>query len=204
MSTQAQIIANQANAQKSTGPTTAEGKAASSQNRRSHGLRYTAGHFQVLPWEDQNEYHHLIMDLLEEYAPQTPSEHLLVHNMSQSQWLRDRALRLQERCCFDPETGEISDEKKFALYQRYFVTHDRAFQKCLATLLKQRKDRQNMEIGFEREKRNQSMQPLREMHKEMEINMLQIKESEAARQELREEFAGRQAGGDPTGQKAAA
>jgi hypothetical protein len=38
MSTEAQIAANQANAQHSTGPQSAAGKAASSQNRRLHGL----------------------------------------------------------------------------------------------------------------------------------------------------------------------
>ena len=39
MATQAQIAANQANAQKSTGPTSTEGKAASSQNNFKHGFR---------------------------------------------------------------------------------------------------------------------------------------------------------------------
>ncbi len=38
MATKAQIIANQSNAQKSTGPTTEAGKAKSSRNRLSYGF----------------------------------------------------------------------------------------------------------------------------------------------------------------------
>jgi hypothetical protein len=45
---------------------------------------------------------------------------------SQSHWLRNRAMTLQQSC-FDAENGKISDQKSFALYLRYETTHQRAF-----------------------------------------------------------------------------
>ena len=50
MSTAAQTLANQANAQFSTGPQTPEGKAAASRNAATHGLSNSA--FTLLPTED--------------------------------------------------------------------------------------------------------------------------------------------------------
>ena len=53
MSTTAQIAANQANSQHSTGAKTETGKAASAQNNSKHGL---TGRFAVLPTENQAEF----------------------------------------------------------------------------------------------------------------------------------------------------
>ncbi len=53
MSTQSQIAANQANAQHSSGPKTAEGKAISCLNNFRHGF---TGEFNVLPSEDQEQF----------------------------------------------------------------------------------------------------------------------------------------------------
>ena len=114
MSTAAQINANQMNSQKSTGPTSAAGKESSSQNRRTHGL---GGKFKVLPTENQAEFEALLQHFDNDYKPSIASEIVLVERMAESRWLTDRALRLQNTC-FDPNTGEIADEKKFALYQR--------------------------------------------------------------------------------------
>ena len=50
MSTPAQTLANQQNAQRSTGPTTPEGKAAASRNAATHGLHNAD--FTLLPHED--------------------------------------------------------------------------------------------------------------------------------------------------------
>ena len=177
MATQAQLAANQANAEKSTGPRSEAGKAMSSQNRRTHGLTYHGGTFSVLPCESQADFVHLVADLAGEHQPQTPTESLLVERMAQHQWLRDRALRLQESC-FDPDSGQIADQKTFSLYLRYATTHERAFHKCLADLLKLRAEKRKEEIGFESEKRKQELHPLHVMFKTMEITMRQIRESE--------------------------
>ena len=103
MSTQAQAIANQANAQKSTGPITETGKAISSINRRNHGL---GGKFTVLPCESQQGFDALLGNLDMEFQPGTPSEVLLIEQMAESRWTRDRALRLQQGT-LDPSPAKL-------------------------------------------------------------------------------------------------
>ncbi len=152
MSTEKQFAANQANSTHSTGPQSPAGKAAVSQNRTIHGLNYNAATFTVLPCENQSDYNNLLQDLQAEHQPKTPTEALLILSMAQHRWLLDRATRLQDTC-FNPETGEIDDVKRFSLYLRYATTHERAFHKCLATLLTNRIHEQKRQIGFESQKR---------------------------------------------------
>ena len=180
MSTPAQINANQLNSQKSTGPTSATGKESSSQNRRTHGL---GGKFKVLPTENQAEFEALLQHFDNDYKPAIASEIVLVERMAESRWLTDRALRLQNTC-FDPNTGEIADEKKFALYQRYFTTHNNAFHNAMNDLLKQRKQKHEIRIGFEREMRNQEAHPFKIALKDLEIGQREC-DQEIPRRESR-------------------
>jgi len=83
VSTSAQIAANQANAQHSTGPRTEEGKAASSHNNFRYGF---TGAFLILPWEKQEEFESLLAGLREEHQPSTTTEAALVDKMAQSLW----------------------------------------------------------------------------------------------------------------------
>ena len=152
MATEAQIAANQANAQLSSGPKTEEGKAASSKNNLSHGLTYRGGMFILLPWESAEEFDHLVIDLKCEYAPKNRTEMILVERMAQHHWLRNRATLLQGNCFLDDGT---IDDKRLALYLRYEVTHERAFHKCLTELLRIRAEKRKQEIGFESQKRKQ-------------------------------------------------
>ncbi|HEY3937416.1 MAG TPA: hypothetical protein VGL97_08300 [Bryobacteraceae bacterium] len=149
MSTSSQISANRANSQHSTGPKTAEGKAASSRNNTAHGL---AGEFHVLPWESQELYDGRLRELREELQPSTSLENTFVDRMAEHEWLRQRAMTLQGKC-FDPETGEVADAKQFTLYLRYQTTHERAFHKCFNDLLKLRAEKRKEQIGFESQKR---------------------------------------------------
>jgi len=149
---EAQIAANRENATHSTGPISEAGKAAVSQNRTVHGLNYNPETFRVLACENQGQYDALLSALTEEQNPQDTTETLLVTSMAQHRWLLDRANRLQETC-FNQQTAEITDPKLFNLYMRYATTHERAFHKCLADLLKLRSTRQKTEFGFESEKR---------------------------------------------------
>jgi hypothetical protein len=142
MPSQAQIAANQQNAQYSTGPKSAEGKAAICWNAFRHGL---AGTFRMLEDEDQEDFDQLRAGLLAEHQPQTPTEILLVESMAQHYWLMQRAMRLQT-LCFDMEASEGA--KKLALFLRYQTTHERAFYKSLNTLLKLRAEKRKAEIGF--------------------------------------------------------
>ena len=66
MSTAAQVTANLANAQHSTGPRTETGKAASSQNALKHGLTAKTV---LLPGEDEAAYRKMCEGMFESFAP---------------------------------------------------------------------------------------------------------------------------------------
>lgn len=69
MSTEAQVTANRANAQHSTGPKFAEGKAAISWNAFRHGL---AGAFMILADELREDFDELYNGLRAKHQPQLP------------------------------------------------------------------------------------------------------------------------------------
>ncbi len=154
MSTQAQIAANQMNAQHSTGPRSEEGKAAASRNNLKVGL---TGHFIVMPWEEQEEFDMLFRKLLAEHQPSTGFETDLVQKMAQHYWLSLRALVLQEGC-FDLDHVTLAEEqeKQLALYMRYQTTHERAFERCGNELRKLRNESRKTKIGFESQKRKEA------------------------------------------------
>ncbi len=139
--TEARLAANRANAQLSTGPTSAEGKAISSQNNFRHGL---TGTFKVLASENQEDFDQLLAALRDEHQPSTPTEDILVSKMAEQYWLSRRAQSLQD--------VNIEEPKAFALYLRYQTTNDRAFLKCLNELIKFRAARLKQERGFESQK----------------------------------------------------
>jgi hypothetical protein len=116
VSSEAQIAANQANSQLSTGPTSAAGKATVSQNRISHGM---TGQFRLLGWEDPEQFQQLVTSIYNEQKPTLDSERRLVESMIQHFWLMQRAITLQDQC-LESETLALSpDEKRLGLYLRY-------------------------------------------------------------------------------------
>jgi hypothetical protein len=152
--TPARLAANRDNAQKSTGPKTNEGKAISSQNRTKHGLARKNGNFSVLPSEDLGQYYLHLTEFLEEHQPETPTEIALVHALSESLWLRNRAQNYQAMC-FNQTTGALASEKQLALYLRYETTYSRAFNSSLNQLLKLRAEKRKAALGFEAQQRQQ-------------------------------------------------
>ena len=153
MSTPSQIAANRANAQLSTGPTSAEGKAASCENNFRYGF---AGAFVILPSENQAEYEGLLESLQQEYQPNVPSEHLLVRKMAQHYWLSQRALLLQT----------LGRPNELPLFLRYQTTNDRGFHRCLNDLLKLRAEKRRTGIGFESQQHKQAAEDRKkEVHK---------------------------------------
>jgi hypothetical protein len=142
MSTAAQVAANQANAQFSTGPVTEEGKAASARNNFRHGL--ASGQL-IVPGEDPLEFDALAEGLFNEHQPATTTEENLVFCMAQHFWLGQRAIRLQNEA-FIAGQGV----SQLSLLLRYQSTNQRAYSRCLADLFKLRTERQN---GFERQKK---------------------------------------------------
>jgi hypothetical protein len=87
--TEAQIKANRENARKSTGPRTAEGKAASSRNRLLHGLRANK---HILLDEDPEGFLILLRDLYDRFNPIGDGEEKLVQRIANDQWRLDRIL----------------------------------------------------------------------------------------------------------------
>jgi hypothetical protein len=94
MSTQAQILANRRNAQKSTGPRTREGKAVVSKNAVKHGL--TARH-DLINGEDRAEFDLYRDRLLAELDPATPMESVLAERIVTLSWRLKRTTRIQSQ-----------------------------------------------------------------------------------------------------------
>jgi len=92
MASVAQIQANRLNAQKSTGPRTAEGKAAASQNAAKHGL---LAEQVVIKGEDPAEFEGYRDRMLEELAPVGAIETMLAERAVGLAWRLRRAERLQ-------------------------------------------------------------------------------------------------------------
>ena len=156
MSSAAQVSANRANAQLSTGPQTEAGLAAIAHNNFRHGL---ASAFVVLPSEDHAAYDDLLLNLNLEFSPSTETKEIQVTAMAQHHWLEQRALRLQQPL-FEAalETGAALDAKQLGLYLRYQSTNDRAYHKALSQLLRLRSDRRRSQIGFESQKARNELQ----------------------------------------------
>ena len=92
MTTEAQFIANRQNAQESTGPRTAEGKAAVSQNALKHGLFAVQD---VTIAENQAEFDLLRDEMLAELAPVGVMESMLAARIVSLSWRLKRAERMQ-------------------------------------------------------------------------------------------------------------
>ena len=173
MSTEAQLSANQQNAQLSTGPKSAAGKARICLNAFRHGL---AGAFLILADEVREDFDELYEGLRAEHQPQTPTEILLVESMAQHYWMKQRALRLQTLC-------SDGDEKSLALYLRYQTTHERAFHKALDTLVKLRAEKRKAEIGFVSQQ-NRERERAERVGQQAELNEARIRLANAKAQHL--------------------
>ncbi len=108
--TQAQVDANRLNAQKSTGPRSASGKAASSRNRLIHGLRSTK---HILADENPEDFLLLLKDLYECFEPVGDAQQMLVLRIANDQWRLDRAIPL-EAAIYRNRMQEIAAEHREA------------------------------------------------------------------------------------------
>src|SRR5271156_2499021 len=93
----AQLAANQANAQHSTGPRTPEGKARSAQNATKHGL-FSRDHWTgaALIGEDPASFDTLLAEWMEDCDPQDRCERDLVHRIAALTWRLSRVHRAME------------------------------------------------------------------------------------------------------------
>jgi len=94
MATQAQILANRRNAQKSTGPCTPRGKAAISHNAVKHALSARQA---VISSESQADFDLYRDQILDELAPASPMESILAERIVSLSWRLKRAGRIQNQ-----------------------------------------------------------------------------------------------------------
>jgi len=94
MSTEAQILANRRNSQKSTGPRTLRGKAAISHNAVKHGL--LARH-DIIGSESQADFDIYRDRILAELAPASPMESMLAERIVSLSWRLKRIYSIQNQ-----------------------------------------------------------------------------------------------------------
>jgi hypothetical protein len=87
-------IVKTGNAQKSTGPRTPEGKAASSFNALKHGIDAAST---VIPGEDPAEYERLAAGYRQQFNPQSPLEEFHVSTLIRCDWQKRRLQRTEAK-----------------------------------------------------------------------------------------------------------
>ena len=102
MTTEARILANRLNAQKSTGPKTPQGKAVVSQNALKHGL---SPRHDVIITESQADFDRHRDSLLDELDPQGPMESILTDRIVSLSW------RLKRTDLIQNQTFDAMNEK---------------------------------------------------------------------------------------------
>jgi hypothetical protein len=143
MATPAQIAANRANAQRSTGPRTEEGKLSASQNALRHGL---CSGIPIMHDEGDLNYDHLLDALREEFQPVSPNEEILVYKMAEHFFYGKRAAYLLAEQ-LDSNDGGDDNAREIGLMMRYHAASDRGYYRALSELRKVQKERPLQEIG---------------------------------------------------------
>jgi hypothetical protein len=179
MSSQARIDANRENAKKSTGPSSPEGKAASSRNSLQHGLRAEQ---HVLLDEDPEEYLALVADLYRRFRPIGDGEERIVLRLASNQWRLDRARAMetqiyregdaiivshnpgmptevsdaQSQLCGVALMNDCRNNETLQKLQRYEAALDRAIKQCFYQFDVFRKARLESEKAAEMEARKEA------------------------------------------------
>lgn len=140
---------NRENAQKSTGPKSKEGKAASSRNAFKHGI-YSEEI--VIPGENLARYEALLADLRAEHQPCTPTEELLVDELAQHFWHIRRWRKMETQMYIAKGEGEPGNQPidsnhlmsyvdcgLFNVLHRSLASAERNFHRTLTSLLRLKK-----------------------------------------------------------------
>jgi hypothetical protein len=129
MSSAAQVTANLANAQHSSGPRTETGKAASSQNALKHGL--TAKTI-LLPGEDEAAYRKMCEGMIESFEPTYEPEKELLQLLCDTQWRLQRCGRIEAAIL----SADILDFKALDIMSK----HEARLKRQYSTTLKEARD----------------------------------------------------------------
>jgi hypothetical protein len=144
-----QLEANRLNAQKSTGPTTQEGKARSSRNSTTHGL---TGRVNPQSPEDRLAYAEQGKRLIADWKPIGEQEEQLVRVILDSGWQMNRARAHDERLWRQIENpdapGPSAEASQLTLDKvtRYEAHHTRTYFRAISELRKQQAVRRAAEL----------------------------------------------------------
>jgi hypothetical protein len=127
MATKAQINANRLNAKKSTGPRTAEGKQAVSQNAFKHGLFLKKA---VVEGESQEEYELHRQRLLAEWQPAGVTESIVAERLVNLTWRLERAQRMQNQIIDYLGINELRRYRADLFAERYEEAHGVSMQEA--------------------------------------------------------------------------
>ena len=146
MPTAKQIAASRANSQKSTGPRTAAGKAASCYNALKHGIHAQS---QIVFDESAEDLAHLAAELHEQFSPADAVERFLVDTMVNNEW-RLRRLRTVEAGLWQtgvdiyierhPEQGRATESDGLATIGPTFERLQRIVNSCERNYHRARKE----------------------------------------------------------------
>ena len=174
MASPAQLAANRRNAQKSTGPRSIEGKKRASLNALTTGMTAKTV---VLPHECAEDYNQIRSALIEDYAPATAQELMLVDQIAAGYWRTIRARRYETEM-FDnrlrtrkrelgmdqkPDPGkddegyavmlQMTSPEELKNYFRYDASISRDYYRAIATLEKMQAARRREEARRQRTNR---------------------------------------------------
>ena len=160
MATDKQIQANRRNAQRSTGPRSAQGKAASRWNALKSGID---AQLEILPGEDPQAHAALVQSFRDAYRPAHPAECHLVDALANAEWQLRRLRRLEANLYWsasNPAEAFLRNPNQFdRLYTRQ-ESANRCFHRTLHHLIGiQTQRRANPEIGFVPEISSAPLQP---------------------------------------------
>ena len=123
MATESQILANRRNAQKSTGPSTIQGKAAVSQNAVKHGLLTRQN---VISSESQADFDLYRERIFAELAPAGPMESMLAERIVNLSWRLKRAGRIQNQTIEALNADSTSSPLAKLTQSLFFKNHDQS------------------------------------------------------------------------------
>lgn len=143
MATPAQIRANRANAQRSTGPRTETGKQVTKNNAMKHGL---ASERLVTRGEDPAALDALRADLQAEHQPANQTETMLVDDLAMCWWRLLRARKYEATLINCEKPAMVSFEhNQLAGIERYTASAERGWNRALTQLRAAQNDRRKCE-----------------------------------------------------------
>jgi hypothetical protein len=106
MATEKQIAANRANAMKSTGATSPEGRERAKLNALRHGL---TGQVTVMPTEDREAFNRFCAEIVASLNPANAIERQLAQSIAQDNWRLNRARAMEDNILALGHTGNAAE-----------------------------------------------------------------------------------------------